>query len=226
VYDLKVKLLRNETDCGFVTSDNPVVRHNQYYEGNDYFGQTGWAQVGLQVFLPVSPKCLYLFYDGATYGVGAKSSSVVSVTSVKDVEALNALQWLNALENVYFAPGTEQAVVPQAAHITPRRRKDKTSVSEHRLSNGRIKDNPPDAQCSLLHEFRPGLPVRLKAACIRLRRRPKHPRFDDRAAPVRDDKYLRIVEDFDALLIQKKVRPDEFLSFAAKHPSAQNKRAG
>lgn len=44
VYDLQLKLLRNETPISFVASDHPVVRHNQYYEKNTFFGQSAGAR--------------------------------------------------------------------------------------------------------------------------------------------------------------------------------------
>jgi Protein of unknown function (DUF4238) len=222
VYDLRAKLLCNETDLDFVTSDNPVVRHNQYYEGNIYFGQTGWAQAGLLAFLPLSPKLLCLFYDGETYRVGGKTDSIVPIDCLQDVENLNALQWLNALKNVYFAPGNAATLLTKAAKIVSRRRSDKASVSEHPLASRRLPDDPPDTTRSLLHEFRPSLDIRLKVKCIRLRRHPKHPRYGNQAAPVRDDGYLKIVDEFAMLLAQNKVRPENFLAFAAQRAAMRN----
>jgi Protein of unknown function (DUF4238) len=223
VYDLKIKLLRNETQLPFATSDSPVVRHNQYYEGNDYFGQTGWAQAGLLVFLPLSPHHLCLFYDGETYKVGNKIDAIVTLNSTQDVQSLNALQWLNALHNIYFVPGYPTDALAKAAQIIPRRTKDKASVAEHPLPARHFPDDPPDTTRSLLHEFRHGLNIRLKVNCIKLRRHPKHPRFDDRASPVRDTDYLNIVDDFAALLAKNKAKPDGFLDFAAGHPAAQRR---
>jgi hypothetical protein len=219
IYDLKIKLLRNETSTGFVTSDNPIVRHNQYFEGNDHAGHTGLGQAGLQIFLPLSPKYLCVFYDAQTYKVGDKNSRIVSIVSTEDVAALNALQWLNAHENIYFAEGQEALVEAQAPRIVGRRRDEKSSISEHD-----IVDRKPDPVTgnteTLLHEFRPGLNIRLKTGCIRLRRHPKHPRHDFRPAPPRDKEYSDVVEQFGMLLAAKKAVPEDFFPFAARHPSA------
>lgn len=176
----------------------------------------------LFVFLPLSPKLLYLFYDAETYRVGGKTESIVPIDCLEDVENLNALQWLSALKNVYFAPGYAPTMLTKAAKIVSRRRSDKSSVSEHPLASKRSSDDPPDTTRSLLHEFRPSLEIRLKVKCIRLRRHPKHPRYDNRAAPVRDVGYLKIVDEFAMLLAQKKVRPENFLAFAAQHAAMRN----
>jgi hypothetical protein len=219
IYDLKIKLFRNETSTGFVTSDNPIVRHNQYFEGNEHAGHNGLGQAGLQIFLPLSPKYLCVFSDAQTYKVGDKNSRTVSIVSAEDVAALNALQWLNAHENIYFAEGQEAFVEAQAPRIVGRRRKEKSTVSEHDIV-GRKPDPVTGNTETLVHEFRLGLNIRLKVSCIKLRRHPKHPRHDVRPAPPRNKEYSEIVEQFGMLLAAKKAKPEDFFAFAARHPSA------
>ncbi|MGP9812929.1 DUF4238 domain-containing protein [Rhodopseudomonas sp. NSM] len=211
VYDLKLKLLWNETAHGFITSDNPVVRHNQLFEGNDYSGHTGWGQAGLQVLLPLSRKVACLLYDGQTYKVGDKRARSVTIESTDDIARINALQWLNAHENVYFCQGDEASVQAQAPTTIPRRRAEKSSVSEHEIRVGKSVDK----QSTILHEFRPGLNVRLRLSFMKLRRHPKFPRHDFRSAPVRDKEYLDVVERFGILLSKGKAKPEEFFEFAA-----------
>lgn len=219
VYDLKIKLLRNDSGIGLITSDNPIVRHNQYFEGNEHAGHTGLGQAGLQIFLPLSSKYLILLYDAQTYKVGEKNSRVVVMTSGDDVAALNALQWLNAHENVYFSDGQEVPVSAQALRVVRRRRAEKTSVNEYPLAN-RKPDAEREITRDLLHEFRPGLDVRLKVGLIKVRRRPKHQRHDFRSAPARDRDYSDLVEKFGQLLAAKKVAPEDFFAFAAKYRPA------
>jgi hypothetical protein len=219
IYDLKIKLLRNETGVGFITSDNPIVRHNQYFEGNEHAGHNGLGQAGLQIFLPLSLKYLCVFYDAQTYKVGDKNSRIVSVASTDDVTALNALQWLNAHENIYFAEGQETSVEAQAPRIIGRRRGEKSVVSEHAIVGRNVDPVTGDTE-SLLHEMRLGLKIRLKVGCIKLRRHPKHPRHDFRPAPPRDKEYSEVVEQFGKLLAAKKAVPEDFFAFAARHASA------
>ncbi|WP_316200661.1 MULTISPECIES: DUF4238 domain-containing protein [unclassified Bradyrhizobium] len=219
VYDLKIKLLRNNSGLGLITSDNPIVRHNQHFEGNERAGHTGLGQAGLQIFLPLSPKYLILLYDAQTYKVGEKNCRVVTISSSDDVVALNELQWLNAHENVYFSEGEEASVHAQALRVVRRRRDEKSSVKEHPLVD-REPDPEPETTRGLLHEFRPGLDVRLRGGFMKIRRRPKHQRHDFRPAPERDSDYSDLVEEFGRLLAAKKVAPEDFFAFAAKHRPA------
>ena len=222
IYDLKIKLFRNATGTAFVTSDNPIVRHNQYFEGNDHAGHAGLGQAGLQIFLPLSPKYLCVFYDAQTYKIGDKSSRIVAISSTEDVAALNALQWLNAHENIYFAGGQEALVESQAPRVVGRRRNEKSTVSEHDIA-GRKPDPVTGNTESLLHEFRLGLNIRLKVGCIKIRRHPKHPRHDVRPAPARDKEYSDVVEQFGMLLAAKKAAPEDFFAFAARRSSTSRR---
>jgi len=222
IYDLKIKLLRNETGVTFITSDNPIVRHNQYFEGNEHAGHTGLGQAGLQIFLPLSPRYLCVLYDAQTYKVGDKNSRIISITSIDDVAALNALQWLNAHENIYFSKGQEAFVEEQAPRIVGRRRRETSTVSEHNIA-GRKPGPVTGSTETLLHEFRLGLNIRLRTGCIKLRRHPKHPRHDLRPAPVRDREYADVVEQFGRLLAAKRVRPEEFFAFATRRSSTSRR---
>ena len=55
---MRVCLLKNDTDIPLWTSDNPVVRHN------DLTGKLGLGSPGVQFHLPLTPKLLLCFYDG------------------------------------------------------------------------------------------------------------------------------------------------------------------
>jgi hypothetical protein len=107
VLDLKAKLLVNKTPKKFITSDNPVVKTNQYLLGAFDGGVAGWAATGLQVVIPVSPELALIFYDANIYKVGNRNSDTVSVSTGSDIEALNTLQLLNAHQNAYFQNAVE-----------------------------------------------------------------------------------------------------------------------
>ncbi|MFC5427547.1 DUF4238 domain-containing protein [Paraburkholderia denitrificans] len=101
-HDLRIKIAINRTPIRFVTSDHPVVFSNQYGEDRIASSNIGLASKGLQIFYPVSPWHMVVLYDEAIYKIGNRKGTSVDVTSVADVQKLNDLQWLNALENVYF----------------------------------------------------------------------------------------------------------------------------
>lgn len=100
--DLEWKLLRATGKHEFITSDNPVVYCNQLLYFRKFGSNTGIASKGLQIFFPISPKYLVILYDGKVYGVGSKKCDVVDVTNACDIEQLNRLQFVSALDNVYF----------------------------------------------------------------------------------------------------------------------------
>lgn len=60
--DLSAKLLINKTNIPFLTSDNPVVKYNQYLEFRKYpSGWLGYGTVGLQVIIPLNPEIAIIF---------------------------------------------------------------------------------------------------------------------------------------------------------------------
>jgi len=101
-YDLDVKLLINKTNKNFVLCDNPVVYRNQFAYRRTVSNNIGLACMGLQIFFPISPKHLLIFFDKNCYKIGKKNASSFHITDDRDVARLNHLQFLNADENVYF----------------------------------------------------------------------------------------------------------------------------
>ena len=101
--DLAFKVILNTTPRPFITSDNPVVKYNQYLEQKGaLFGKTGHASIGIQLFLPLSPFKYLLFYDRNTYKVGDKRKTFVEISKEEEVNQLNILQILNCQNTVYF----------------------------------------------------------------------------------------------------------------------------
>ncbi len=100
--DLEWKILRATGTHEFITSDNPVVYYNQFFSFRKLGSNTGLASKGLLIFFPVGPKHLVVLYDGKVYGVGSKKCDVVDISEVRDIKQLNRLQFVSALENVYF----------------------------------------------------------------------------------------------------------------------------
>lgn len=100
--DLKARLICASGDQFFITSDNPVMKYNQYYEGY-HVGSTGGVSRGLQLFTPLSPTVLLMLYDGWVYQAGDKGTDIISSISDADVSILNMLQVVSASENVYYS---------------------------------------------------------------------------------------------------------------------------
>ena len=96
-------LMFNLAKSVLITSDNPVVKYNQYYERVRGMGTTGVGQKGLQIFLPLSPSHLLVLYDGNIYD-HVKSRRPTE----NDIDSINAFQIVSAETNVYFSDWTHK----------------------------------------------------------------------------------------------------------------------
>ncbi len=102
--DLSCKLLVNRTGTEFVTSDNPVVLYNQLFSFGDRRkgSYCGMSQKGLQIFFPIGPDAVLVFFDADVYSVGNRRSVIVDVDLDSDIYEINTLQMCSALNCVYF----------------------------------------------------------------------------------------------------------------------------
>lgn len=102
VSDLKCKLIINKTKELFITSDDPVVKWNQFLNIKKHRdSKTGLAMRGLKLFFPISPTITLLYYDSDIYEIGIDDSNV-ELFSLKDVRLLNLIQTFSCNENIYF----------------------------------------------------------------------------------------------------------------------------
>jgi hypothetical protein len=102
IMDLDYRLLLAHQGTQFITSDNPVVLYNQLLEFEPLGSKTGLACKGLQIFFPLSPGVLLAFFDRSVYAFSPRESIIARVPSREDMNQINALQVVSALENVYF----------------------------------------------------------------------------------------------------------------------------
>jgi hypothetical protein len=103
VADLSLKLLINKTNKPFILSDNPVARYNQFLEKLEHSGhQTVLLAKGLQLFFPISPTIMLLYYDKWAYSI-KEEHPVVNISNPYDVDKLNSLQLINCRNTVYYS---------------------------------------------------------------------------------------------------------------------------
>jgi hypothetical protein len=101
--DLKLKLLLNGTSKPFITSDNPMIKYNQFLERHKYYaGICGFGTKGLQIFIPISCGHMLVFYDSSIYKIGNKKDNAVFIVEENDIDQLNLLQCLNAYQIVFY----------------------------------------------------------------------------------------------------------------------------
>lgn len=101
--DLKFCIFKNKSGVPFITSDNPAVLTNKWRLERDRSPNRsfGIGSAGMLAILPLSPKLLFLGYDGDVYRV-PKTAGVVEITNSSDVIALNRHQFLQCVSNVYL----------------------------------------------------------------------------------------------------------------------------
>ncbi|MFW6030842.1 MAG: DUF4238 domain-containing protein [Halanaerobiales bacterium] len=103
ISDLHFKIIENESNYDFITSDNPIVKYNRFLEEKETFGNdTALAVRGLQIFFPLNHTHYLMLYDPFVYKVGNKKDIVIKINNRKDVDELNLLQLINAYRNIYF----------------------------------------------------------------------------------------------------------------------------
>lgn len=100
--DLKFCILKNKTPIPFITSDNPAVLTNMWrlIKNRSPGRSFGIGSAGLITILPLSPRLLFLGYDGDVYSV-PNERGIVEVKSSRDAIALNRHQFLQCASNVY-----------------------------------------------------------------------------------------------------------------------------
>ncbi len=101
--DLDYKLVINRSPVSFISSDFPIVKYNQFIEKNKLgYIKSGFASLGLQIFLPISPELLLTLYDPQIYKFGNKKDKIIVLKEQQDIDQLNLLQLLNCLTTLFF----------------------------------------------------------------------------------------------------------------------------
>lgn len=111
ISDLKPVILINNTGRDFIFSDSPVVFFNSFFNDKDGTGSTGLQAPGLQIFCPLNSKTMLMLYDSKFYSFKNCSNNKVCITLESDIDALNALQFFNCREWIFFINGTQSAAI-------------------------------------------------------------------------------------------------------------------
>lgn len=102
VSDLKACLIKNKSRVPFVTSDDPAIMSNRWYQSDDRaIGMSfGLGASGLLGFLPLSEKIFFLVYDGDVYSIPNREGWAICKND-SDVRAFNQFQYLNCRANIF-----------------------------------------------------------------------------------------------------------------------------
>lgn len=127
LFDMQLVILINESKVEFITSDSPTVLFNTYFNGKSKGGQTGYANKGLQIFLPIAPHCMVLLYDPNYYTIPFKENLTYVIKKNKDVRRLNGLQVVFGFNNIYFRNYKHSDIIQQF-HDLRHEREEKTFI--------------------------------------------------------------------------------------------------
>lgn len=106
--DMKLSLLINETDNGFITSDHSLILTNPLLETYQKYGigYTGTSQKGLIILFPISSKHCLVFYDPYAYHFG-KGTDVIRLNKPEQIESINKAVGHSSFQNFYFSPNED-----------------------------------------------------------------------------------------------------------------------
>ena len=127
--DLKHCVIDNHSPIDFVTSDDPAVLTNRFLKQKHGHANFGFGSSGAMFVLPMSPRRLFLLYDGGVYTIPDKTNGRLRIRREASVRAFNELQYIRAAENIYFADWqTHAKVVTELDAVKQHRREAWTTV--------------------------------------------------------------------------------------------------
>ncbi|WP_295762435.1 DUF4238 domain-containing protein [Undibacterium sp.] len=115
--DLKFCIIKNKTKIPFITSDNPAVFTNRWQiDSRRTRGLSfGIGSAGMLVLLPLTPKLMFIGYDGDVYGV-THVNGIAEINSDRDVIAFNRHQFLQCVANIYVHDASYEELI--CKHLT------------------------------------------------------------------------------------------------------------
>jgi hypothetical protein len=137
--DLSFKLLINDSNAPFVTSDNPVVKYNTLLEQKKVHGGiVGLGTIGLQVFLSLSPDLMVMFYDPDSYSIGKAGDTIFTIQQEQVVNDINLLHFLNCEKIVFFDDQADEPYIKSLhQHSKQFTRANQAIVTEHGLRDSK-----------------------------------------------------------------------------------------
>ncbi len=195
--DLRLALVGRRGGVPFVTSDNPAVFYNRLMEVKQAPGSgTGIQCKGLQIFLPVSPDYCLMYFDSWAYTV-CRSSEGYAEAKKQDVSALNALEYANANQCVYFSDDITPEMARRISEMGSQfRRAEKVRVKEYFTP-----DDPTGERHSLLVMSRADIRSNLELSFVKLTRDAQRYELGDTAFHVRDRELLIAFGMYESVVI-------------------------
>lgn len=117
--DLSCKLIINKSSIPFITSDNPVVKYNSFSDRLKNISAS-FVSYGLQIFFPLSPTLMLLYYDPKAYTIKEDEKDLIFITEESEILQLNLLQVLNSSNCLYFNTTIADSTILSLASQLPK----------------------------------------------------------------------------------------------------------
>jgi hypothetical protein len=226
LFDMKHFLVINKTRIPFVVSDNPVLHTNWFCHARMPGRPSGGtARSGLQVFMPLTPRYGVLLHDQSVYNANCCGHTLT--VNEKDVLLLNELQFLNALENVYFSAAMQEEIMLSCCtaergnlDAAQFRRFDKVEQGTYVQTDKSVFDPPSKGVIEELIHFKVNeLQKDMRLSCIKLRSKPRF--YDNKSlgSPQRDPIWTGIVNEFVSYFEKQHLKMEDFWRFVEGHPA-------
>ncbi len=185
IADMACKVLVNVSDMPFITSDHPVVKYNQFLENKGKSqGIAGLGSKGLQIFYPISPTRMLLFYDSRVYKIGFRKKSILETKNKEDINNLNLLQTLNCDEQIFFNNDVNKWHIEQLVE----KRKDFYKPDKNILYRYPQQKNKDGSYSELINIPTIAITTNLKLSFVKETDHAKQYKLSDYLCEVRDEK--------------------------------------
>ncbi len=155
ISDLGMVVLSNDTETGFITSDNPVVAYNIAAQSLRGASHRGAQSAGVILYVPVSTYKALLLYDKTIYQVFTTNGCVVPITDIQSVNQLNSMIVVNSAQCLYADKSQLNTAIVIGKRYASRREQRQMVITQSA--------NKHDERRHLLHtyEFFPDLGINL-----------------------------------------------------------------
>lgn len=136
--DLKFILIKNNTKRDFITSDSVTVKYNQSLLESNVNIDYGYSSMGLQMFMPISPKLCLCLYDNNVYYLKRLRGNVLELNGTDQVLKFNRLFIYNSHKYLIFKNNTEEDVIRKQTEKVKKRYSFEPDVFESIDSNEKI----------------------------------------------------------------------------------------
>lgn len=158
--DLKPALVMAPDKTEWITSDHPLIAYNTYTEElPETQPGHGFMTIGLQLFLPLSPRVLLLLFDGTIYR--QRDANTLQTATPADTNALNLLQAAYAQENLYFLSDGLTPFLELRRRATDARAKRSAFVSQFTRADQALEEDGTRSEVMRWGTVMPNLHLRL-----------------------------------------------------------------